>query len=170
MDVKLIHMNQCDKTKCTGTRLLKFDMVQKVQPKQTGKSILLSPYSQVAISPADKDSAKLYGIVAIDGSWKLIQKTDKIFTRGIPRALPFLMAANPVNYGRPTRLTCVEALAATLWILGENKHATSLLSKFRWGNTFIDINIKRLEAYAACSNSSEVVNIQEQFMSQLRYD
>ena len=34
------------------------------------------------------------------------------------------------------------------------------MAKFKWGPSFIDINLDILDAYAACSNSAEIVAVQ----------
>jgi pre-rRNA-processing protein TSR3 len=55
-------------------------------------------------------------------------------------AVPFLVAANPVNYGKPLQLTCAEAVAATMFIVGLKKEGKQLMSLFGWGPTFYRIN------------------------------
>ena len=79
--------------------------------------------------------------------------------------MPYLIAANPVNYGIPTKLSTVEALSAALYIVGFEEEALMLLSKFSWGPEFVRLNETLLEAYAKASNSSDVVKLQKSFMN-----
>lgn len=86
---------------------------------------------------------------------------------GGERLLPFLIAANPVNYGRPLKLSCAEALAAALWIAGFEDEATVVLGKFGWADGFWKLNEELLSAYTACANSEEVVRVQNDYLKAL---
>jgi pre-rRNA-processing protein TSR3 len=55
-------------------------------------------------------------------------------------AVPYLIATNPVNYGKPWRLNCVEALAAAFYITGFDSYAERLLEPFAWGGSFWSVN------------------------------
>jgi ribosome biogenesis protein Tsr3 len=56
------------------------------------------------------------------------------------RIVPYLLATNPTNYGKPWRLNCVEALAASFYITGFDSYAEKLLSGFGWGGSFWKVN------------------------------
>jgi pre-rRNA-processing protein TSR3 len=74
------------------------------------------------------------------------------------------MAANPVNFGKPCKLSSVEALAAALYILGQKEHAREILSKVNWGIRFLEVNEEPLDLYSRAKDSTEVVKIQELFL------
>ena len=54
--------------------------------------------------------------------------------------VPYLIAANPINYGKPYKLTCVEAVAAAMYICGFDEQASEMLDKFAWGHSFWEMN------------------------------
>ena len=84
-------------------------------------------------------------------------------TRLQPRMLPLLLAANPVNWGKPGKLTTAEALAAVLYLLGRREQASEVLGAFRWGERFFELNREPLDAYAAANTSAELVQLQFEF-------
>ena len=104
-----------------------------------------------------------HGIAAVDHSWKRSDDTS-IKSGEVGRCLPYLVAANPVNYGKPTRLSTAEALASALYILGFKKQAWGILSVFNWGHSFFELNYQALEAYARTEDSRETVEVQKDFM------
>ena len=166
--VYICDFHTCDPKKCTAKRILKFSLAEHKTLKQIHrKQIVLSPFSEVALSPADKELAEQYGIVGIDCSWNDIQGGKAGFSKGTGRALPFLIAANPINYGVPTKLSTLEALGAALYILGEKDQARKILNLVSWGEEFIKINFDFLEAYAKAKNSKEVIKQQSIILTQL---
>lgn len=127
-------------------------------PKTT---LLLDPTAEFVLSPPDKNWVR--SITALDCSWEVLDTTDLDPWKG-RRALPFLVAANPVNFGKPFTLTSVEALAGTLFILGEKEQAESILSKFHWGLNFLKLNEEPLNEYANAKDSAEILKIQSEYM------
>lgn len=165
-DLTIFHVEECDPKKCTALRLKKMGKAKVVyRRKEIPKgSIMLDPLSSKALSPGDSKTAEKYGITALDCSWKEINQIHKFRQSVSPRSLPYLVAANPTYYGHPTKLSTVEGLTATLYILGEKDRARDLLEGFKWGPSFIDLNKRPLEAYSKAGDSREIVEIQKEFM------
>jgi pre-rRNA-processing protein TSR3 len=128
------------------------------------RAVVLNPYSKRAFSPADKERITNFGLAALDFSWEHAEKPLLKNVRGTSRCLPYLIAGNPVNFGCPTKLSTAEALAAALYIAGYRQEALRLLSIFKWGHTFIELNREMLESYAKAKNSSEIVEMQKQWI------
>lgn len=156
---------QCDPRKCSARKMVASGLAKELGHIRAIPSgtIVLSPYAEKAISPADRGIAMRRGITVMDLTWANIDSFPKV--RGAAeRALPFLLAANPVNWGRPMELNSAEAIAAALYIIGEKEQAHDVLGRFRYGDQFFALNKEPLEAYAACKDSAEVVRVQEEFI------
>jgi len=164
VDLHVRYEGDDDPDKCTARRLASFDEAELHRStRETPSGIVLNPFAERALSPGDKtDGTRL---VALDCSWETA-KAEAFDLRGPQRSLPFLVAANPVNYGTPFQLNTVEAFAGALSILGERNQAERVLSHFSWGETFLDLNAEPLRRYAACKNSSDVLAVQDDYLEE----
>lgn len=160
---------QCDPKKCTAKKMSRLGLAKpiKLLREIPRGSIVLDPMAEKALSAEDRDRALRRGIVVMDISWEHIDLFPKIEKSVEHRALPYLLAANPVNWGKPTKLSSAEALAAALHILGFFDQARSILSKFSWGEQFINLNKELLDRYAQAKTSAEVVDIQKDYCGSL---
>lgn len=170
MRLIVYNARECDPKKCTTIRLYQFGKVQMTfHPRELPSgAILLDPFAEKALSREDAEIASKRGLAALDCSWKQIKRIARIRKRMVPRCLPYLIAANPTYYGRPTTLSTAEALAAALFILGNRKQASEVLNVFKWGSTFLELNREPLKAYANARDSTEAVAFQRQFMPSAR--
>ena len=158
-------MRQDDPKKCTSAKLVRLHFASPIYrasmlPKS---SVVLNPFSQEVLAHIDRDRAERFGLAAIDCSW---EKVDRVFTRGFPglnRRLPILLAANPTSYAKISKLSSLEALAASLFILGFENRAEELLSLFKWGPTFYTLNKAPLEDYQKATSGEEINQIEHEY-------
>jgi len=165
--ILIYHAEQCDPKKCTGIRLsrMKRGNILKTMKQIPRGAVVLNPVSEIAFSPTDRELVLRSGIVGLDCSWK---QAEAIFANsrfGAQRALPYLLAANPINTYKPIKLSTAEAIAAALYIAGFKEQAEDVMSVFKWGPAFITLNLELLDAYAECESSTEVVQVQKEFMN-----
>eukprot|EP00796_Vickermania_ingenoplastis_P013228 gene13228-9074_t len=156
---------QCDPNACSGQRLYRQNALRLLTLRDSFPGVVLTPNATDIVSPADRAIVEAHGAAVVDCSWKSLETVPWAKMRmGAPRLLPLLIAANPVNYGRPSKLTCAEALAAALAVVGLQDDARSVMAYFSWGESFFDINAELLEGYRACKDSAEVSAFQETFV------
>ncbi|XP_046398854.1 18S rRNA aminocarboxypropyltransferase [Ischnura elegans] len=169
--VAMWDLEQCDPKRCSGRKLARHGLVRTLKVGQRFNGITLTPAAEKCISLADRAIASELGVSVVDCSWAWVQNGENL-TGPIkkaapgrhPRLLPFLVAANPVNYGRPCQLSCVEAYAAAFYIMGYPREASLYLSKFKWGKSFIELNQDILDEYSKCENGDDIIKAQAAFL------
>ena len=161
--------NQCDPKRCTGLKLKRHGLARVVTSIKflPRRAIVLNPFSEIAFSPADKERIMEYGLAALDCSWEHARKVVSGHVKGTSRCLPILLAGNPTNFAKATKLSTAEAIAGALFIAGFKAEAEKILSVFAWGHTFFELNEHLLEAYATARDSGDIVNMQSALTKEL---
>ncbi len=164
--ITIYHACQDDPKKNTALRLKRRGLARIVTKTRflPKRAIILNPFGEIAFSPADRGRLEEFGLAALDCSWEHAQKVMGEHVKGTSRCLPILIAGNPVNFGKWTKLTTAEAIAAALYIGGFKKEAEDILLIFTWGHTFFKLNSLLLDNYAKAKDSSEIVEIQTRLL------
>ncbi|CAO3649109.1 unnamed protein product [Cunninghamella echinulata] len=168
MPVVMWDFKHCDPKRCSGVKLARCNMLKTLKLSQRFRGIVASPVGEKAVSPADRSIVEEYGAGVVDCSWARIDEVPFTKIKGpTDRLLPYLVATNPVNYGKPWKLNCAEALAAIFYITGFPEHGEALMSKFKWGHAFYKVNAGLLNRYAKCKDSTDVVGVQNDYLASL---
>ena len=81
-----------------------------------------------------------------------------------------MLAANPVNYSKLGKLSSAEALAGSLYILGEKQLAIDIMDKFKWGHTFLELNGNLLEDYSQAETADQMAQHEREYFPHLNTD
>ena len=167
--LKMWDFGHCDPKKCSGKKLERLNLLTLQKIGKSFGGVVLTPKGRKLVSPADYNVIKSYGLCVVDCSWARLDEVpfSKIKSP-YDRILPFLIAANPVNYGKAYKLNCVEAFSAALYIVGLKEQAGQLLDKFSWGHSFIELNKDLLEKYSECEDEDGLKKVQDEHMEMIQ--
>jgi pre-rRNA-processing protein TSR3 len=161
-------LGHCDPKRCSGKRLMRLGLMRELHLGQRHAGVIITPNGKQTLSPADKPLLDQYGAAVVECSWARTKEVQWSKVGGkCERLLPYLVAANTVNYGKPWRLNCVEALAAAFAICGHLDWAAQVLAPFSYGAAFLEINASLFKKYAACEDEAGVKQAEKDWMERL---
>ncbi|KAI9845059.1 MAG: ribosome biogenesis protein tsr3 [Thelocarpon superellum] len=161
-------LGHCDPKRCSGKKLMKLGVMRELHIGQRFAGVVISPNAKRPVSPADRELLDQFGAAVVECSWARVKEVPFSKIGGkCERLLPYLVAANSVNYGRPWRLNCAEAIAACFYICGHPDWAEQVLSHFSYGPAFLEINASLLKRYAACANEEEIQKVETGWLEKL---
>jgi len=170
----VIHLNQDDPRKCTARAMhSRAHAVLHEHPRDAPRrGILLNPQAGRLQGPEDNGLLDRGGsIVALDCSWKSIERALAQVSKHSMlegRTLPVLLAANPVSWGKPGRLTTAEALCASVIISGRWEQGRRIITPFSFGDEFLSLNASPLEAYSNARSNADLAELQWEFFDEPR--
>ncbi|KAI0234010.1 ribosome biogenesis protein tsr3 [Massospora cicadina] len=130
-----------DGEKRASKKLFRQGMITRLRVGQAFCGITLSPTGEQLVSPSDRPIVETFGVAVVEASWARIDEVPFKKMRILNnRLLPYLVATNPVNYGKPYKLNCVEAIAACFFITGLKSYGHQVMAKFSWGHAFYKLN------------------------------
>ncbi|KAK3376632.1 hypothetical protein B0T24DRAFT_223785 [Lasiosphaeria ovina] len=161
-------LGHCDPKRCSGKKLMKLGLMRELHLGQRHSGVIITPNGKTVVSPADRPLLEQFGAAVVECSWARTKEVQWGKVGGkCERLLPYLVAANSVNYGKPFRLNCVEALAAAFAICGHLDWARDVLAPFSYGSAFLEINSTLLRKYAACEDAAAVKKAETDWMERL---
>ncbi|CAK7266732.1 ribosome bioproteinsis protein tsr3 [Sporothrix epigloea] len=161
-------LGHCDPKRCSGKKLMKLGLMRELHLGQRHAGVIITPNGRSVVSPADSELLVQFGAAVVECSWARTKEVQWNKVGGkCERLLPYLVAANSVNYGKPWRLNCVEALAAAFYICRQPDWAEDILAPFSYGEEFLNINRTLLDKYAACTDAAAVKQAEEEWIEQL---
>ncbi|KAL5606750.1 hypothetical protein BROUX41_003139 [Berkeleyomyces rouxiae] len=161
-------LGHCDPKRCSGKKLMKTGLMRELHVGQRFPGVIITPNGKKTLSPADAPMLEQFGCAVVECSWARMAEIQWNRVGGkCERLLPYLVAANTVNYGKPWRLNCAEAMAAAFAICGHLDWAETILEPFSYGQAFLDINETILKRYAACEDEAAIKTVQEEWMEKL---
>ncbi len=163
-----VELREDDPAKCTSAKMVKFHLAIPTSLSHISReALVLNPFSPETILNSDRGIALRGGLVVIDCSWAKATETFKKSLRGHQRRLPTLMAGNPTNYSKLNSLSSIEAVSATAYILGFVTLSQRLLSLYKWGETFLSLNINALKDYSTAMNQEEAKKLEIDYFPQI---
>ncbi len=161
--IYIVYFREDDPRKNTALKIARkgYGVIVKRPPPGT---IVLDPYAEELLGPWDRNVILSKGLTVVDASWKRLTPTRFKRIRGRHRRLPYLVAANPINYGKPFMLSSIEAVAAALYITGFLETVEKLVGLYKWMNTFIQLNREPLEDYRHAGGVEEYTEIIKSYL------
>lgn len=160
-------MKQDDPAKCTSRKLVHFGLATPLsRPYHIPRgAITLNPLAKAILLSRERKLAEGGGLAVVDCSWEKVKEAFSLKFKGINRRLPYLIAANPVHYGRLFELSSLEAFAAALYIVGHDEQARKVLRIYKWGPVFLALNKNLLEEYSQAENIEEIEEIEKAYFN-----
>lgn len=155
----------CDPKKCSGKKMERLGLISTLRIGQKFSGIVVTPNATKVVCPNDREVVLSSGIAVVECSWARLDEVPfKRIGGRYERLLPYFVAANPINYGKPLRLNCVEAIAACLAVVGKEDWALELLRHFSWGPVFLALNKDLIKIYQQCTDEDSMLAAQKKYM------